>query len=62
MTGELFATADRDDLARALGTLVADPGRIEAMGRAGRAFIEEHASPDVTARLLEGLLADRAIG
>ena len=57
VTGELFATRDRDDLARILGELVADPGRIEEMGRAGRAFIEEHASPDHTARLLEGLLA-----
>jgi glycosyltransferase involved in cell wall biosynthesis len=58
VTGELFATHDRDDLARILGELVAEPSRTEAMGRAGRAFIEEHASPDRTARLLEALLTD----
>jgi glycosyltransferase involved in cell wall biosynthesis len=56
VTGELFDTHDREGLARILGKLVEQPERIQTMGRAGRAFIEEHASPDHTARLLEALL------
>jgi glycosyltransferase involved in cell wall biosynthesis len=56
VTGELFATDDRDDLARALKALVEDPDRLAAMGRAGRRFIERHGSPAVTADRIERLL------
>ena len=56
VTGELFVTDDRDDLARILRELVEAPERIARMGREGRAFMERHASPDRTARMLEGLL------
>jgi glycosyltransferase involved in cell wall biosynthesis len=57
VTGELFRTPDRSDLARVLRELVADPERIARMGAAGRDFIIRHASPEVTALQLERLLA-----
>ena len=56
LTGELFVTDDRDDLARILRELVEDPERITRMGREGRAFMERYASPDRTARMLEDLI------
>jgi len=56
VTGELFVTADRDDLARVLRELVEDPGRIARMGAAGREFIGTHAGPEVAARQLEQLI------
>ena len=56
VTGELFRTSDRSDLARILGELIDDPTRVARMGAAGRAFIMEHGSPEVTARKLESLL------
>jgi glycosyltransferase involved in cell wall biosynthesis len=56
VTGELFATHDRDELARTLQDLISDPARITEMGRAGRVFIEQHASPEVTAERIERLI------
>lgn len=56
LTGELFVTEERDDLARILRELVEDPERIVRMGREGRAFMERYASPQRTARMLEDLI------
>jgi glycosyltransferase involved in cell wall biosynthesis len=56
VTGELFATHNRDELARMLQGLIGDPARITEMGRAGRVFIEQHASPEVTAERIERLV------
>jgi glycosyltransferase involved in cell wall biosynthesis len=56
VTGELFVTSDRSDLARVLRSLADDPERIARIGAAGREFITRHGSPEVTAELLERLL------
>lgn len=56
VTGVIFRTTEQGDLARVLGELVADPGRIARMGEAGREFIIRHGSPEVTAALLEELI------
>ena len=56
VTGELFATHDRDDLARALRRTVEEPGRAAALGAAGRDFMCRHASPDLTAHRIEMLI------
>ena len=56
VTGELFVTDDRDDLARILRELVEEPERIERMGREGRSFMERYASPGWTAERLEELI------
>ena len=56
VTGQLFVTDDRDDLARVLRELAGDPETIARMGREGRAFVERHASPDRTAGMLEALI------
>lgn len=59
VTGELFRTVDQSDLSRVLRKLADVPDRIERMGSAAREFITRHGSPEVTAALLEGLLAGR---
>jgi rhamnosyl/mannosyltransferase len=41
VTGLVIPPCDPDALARAISTLVADPARREAMGRAGRARARE---------------------
>ena len=56
VTGALFDTDDRDDLARVLRGLVDDPARIASIGAAAREFITLHAGPDVMAERLERLL------
>jgi glycosyltransferase involved in cell wall biosynthesis len=56
VTGELFRTPARADLARVLRELADHPERISRMGAAGREFIIHHASPEVTAERLERLL------
>lgn len=58
-TGELFRTDERSHLALVLDRLTQDPDRIERMGRAARDFVEQHATPEVTAALLEKCLARR---
>ena len=53
VTGKLFRTDSLDDLAGALAWCAAHPEEVTRMGAAGRAFIEEHASPALTAELIE---------
>lgn len=57
VTGELFRTSERDDLARVLAQLAARPDVVPIMGAAGREFITHHASPGRAAERLEQLLA-----
>ena len=57
VTGELFRTSDRQDLARVLADLADRPERAAAMGAAGRDFIARHASPEGAAARLEEMLA-----
>jgi glycosyltransferase involved in cell wall biosynthesis len=57
-TGELFRTDERSHLSSVLRSLIGDPDRIERMGRTARAFIEQHATPDGTAAMLERLLTE----
>jgi glycosyltransferase involved in cell wall biosynthesis len=58
-TGLLVRTRDGDALAEALAELAADPARRRAMGRAGRALIEQHFTDAIVAR--ETLAFYRAI-
>ena len=46
---------DPDEFTKALATLLEDPDRARAMGRAGRAFVEEWASPAAIAERYEEL-------
>jgi glycosyltransferase involved in cell wall biosynthesis len=55
-TGALVSVDDADSLARSIGTLLADPERAVAMGRAGRRVYESRFSIDVAAERLEALL------
>jgi len=55
VTGELFDTDDRDDLARVLREFFEDPGRVASKGAAGRAFITAHAAPSLAAQRIERL-------
>ncbi|MEM9564343.1 MAG: glycosyltransferase [Actinomycetota bacterium] len=50
VTGRVVAHADPVGLAAALGELIADPGRRERMGRAGRARFDEHFRRDLMMR------------
>jgi glycosyltransferase involved in cell wall biosynthesis len=49
---------DPDAFAGALATLLADPERAQAMGRAGRAFVEAWASPAAIAERYEALFTE----
>lgn len=54
-TGRLVDGADPDDVAEAVVDLLSDPDRARSMGRAGRAFVEEHHDWD---RIVADLHAD----
>ena len=56
-TGLVFDVDDLDGLAAALGRLVTDPAEVRRMGDAGRALIAEHASAEVAAERILGLLS-----
>jgi len=51
-----FVDVDADGLETALERLVRDPGRREAVGRAGRAFAVEQCSYEATGRIWEALV------
>jgi glycosyltransferase involved in cell wall biosynthesis len=60
LTGELVAPGDAAGLAQALDTVLADPGRRQAMGAAGRARFLAGFSAEVNIPKIEALLAEAA--
>ena len=58
VTGLLVPSADAVALAEALSSLIADPARMGAMGRAGRERAEQHFSMTAHARRLQGIYDD----
>ena len=59
VSGTLVRAGDVSQLSEAILTLVRDPARRQAMGRAGRQFVCANFSYENIARNFEAVLADR---
>jgi phosphatidylinositol alpha-1,6-mannosyltransferase len=58
LTGVLFRAGDRDDLREQLTALLADPGRLKDMGRAGPEWVRTHFSWKTGLRRLADLILE----
>jgi glycosyltransferase involved in cell wall biosynthesis len=58
--GEAFLQGDREGLAAFILHLMAHPDRVEALGRAGRAYLEHHFTPPIIADQYAQVIAQSA--